>query len=77
MVKVGSTDTDRGHPAAGVERLRKRERRRHIRAGLSLAALAVVVPFCAKPLTGSPGATVGAVVAAIVFVPAGGGGLAI
>lgn len=67
MVKVGSTGTDPGDPAAGVERLRRRERRRRIRAGLFLATLAVIAPFCAQPLTASPGATVGAVVAAIIL----------
>ena len=58
---------DPGDPAAGVERLRTRESRRRLRAGVFLSCAAVVVPFCAQPLTGSPGATVGAVVAAIVL----------
>jgi len=67
VVKVDSTGKDPSDPAAGVERLGGRERRRRLRAGLFLATLAVVVPFSAQPLTGSPGATVGAVAAAIVL----------
>jgi hypothetical protein len=36
-------------------------------AGLLLAAIAAVAPFLAQPLTGDPGATVGAVVGSIVL----------
>ncbi len=54
-------------PAAGVERLEASERRRRISTSLVIGALAVVTPFSAAPLAGSPGATVGGVVGAIIL----------
>lgn len=67
VAKISTEFTERSDPAARVERLRTGERRRRITAGLVLGALAVAAPFAAAPLTGSPGATVGGVVAAIVL----------
>ena len=59
-----STQAD---PAAGVERREASERRRRISTSLVSGALAVVTPFAAAPLAGSPGATVGGVVGAIIL----------
>ena len=64
---TSTTAADDSDPATGVERLRARERRRRIRAGLLLGALAAVAAFTAAPVTGGPGATVGGVVAAIIL----------
>lgn len=67
VAKISTTVTQRSDPAAGVGRLRASERRHRITAGLVLGALAVAVALAAGPLTASPGATVGGVVAAIVL----------
>lgn len=67
VVKNSVAVTERSDPAASVERLRSRESRRRATAALLIGGLAVVVPFAAAPLTGSPGATVGGVVAAITL----------
>ena len=67
VVMMSTTAPDDSDPATGVERLRARERRRRVRAGLLLGALAAVAAFTAAPLIGSPGATVGGVVAAIIL----------
>lgn len=67
VTKISTPVTERCDPAAGVERLRASERRRRITAGLVLGALAVAVAFAAGPLTGSPGATVGGIVAALIL----------
>lgn len=64
VVKLSARRSD---PATAVERLRASERRRRAGTAVVLGALAVAVAFAAAPLTGSPGATVGAIVAAIVL----------
>jgi len=67
VVQINATASDRSDPAAGPQRLRAGERHRRIGTCLALGVLAVVVPVVAAPLTGSPGATVGAVVVAAVL----------
>jgi hypothetical protein len=61
-------ELDRGDPAARAEERVRRQERRHayarIVAGLALGLLAITAPAVAEPLTGDPGATVGAVVLA-------------
>jgi len=62
---------DRTDPGARARARLDRERRhgrRRTATGVGLGALAVVVPVAAEPLTDSPGATVGGVVAAILLV---------
>lgn len=67
VVMTSTTAPDQSDAATGVERLRARERRRRVRAGLLLGALAAVAAFTAAPVTGGPGATVGGVVAATIL----------
>lgn len=67
LTVVVRLNRERSDPAAGVERLRAIERRRRIGASFVLGCLAVVMPFAAAPLAGSPGATVGGIVGAIVL----------
>lgn len=68
---MAAAEIDRSDPAvrAGLA-LRDTERgqrtRRHL-AGIVLAALAVAGPFVAAPLAGGPSATVGAVVASVLW----------
>jgi len=66
-VQINATATDRSDPAAGLQRLRAGERHRRIGTCLALGVLAVVLLVVAAPPTGSPGATVGAVVVAAVL----------
>lgn len=67
VVKISTAATERSDPVARAERMRASERRRRVTAALVLGALAVVVAFAAAPLAGSPGATVGGAVAAIIL----------
>ena len=67
VVKISTAVREQADPAAGAGRLRASERGRRITAGLVLGGLAVVVPFAAAPLAGSPGATVGGIVATIIL----------
>lgn len=52
---------------AGVERLRRRDRRARVTAVLILGALGIASPLLAAPITGDPGATVGGCVAALLL----------
>jgi len=62
---------DRADPAVRaserVHALRERDARRRIAAAVSLCALAITTPLAAEPLTGDPGAMVGAIVAALLL----------
>src|SRR4029077_9095349 len=62
---------DRSDPAAraalALRNFERRQRAGRIIAALILIALALGGPFAAGPLTGSPGATFGAIVAAVLF----------
>jgi hypothetical protein len=63
---------DRGDPAVRaalrLEGTKARDRGTRIGAAVTLGALAVVGPLVAKPLTGDPGATVGAVLVSLLVV---------
>jgi hypothetical protein len=64
-------EIDRSDPAVraslAVRDFERRQRASRIVAALILIALAVGGPFAAAPLTGGPGATFGAIVAAVLF----------
>jgi len=64
-------EIDRSDPAVraslAVRHFERRQRASRIAAALVLIALAVGGPFAAAPLTGSPGATFGAIAAAVLF----------
>ena len=66
----GREPIDRSDPAARAlarrEGLRARDQTARIATTIALGALATALPLTAGPLTGSPGATVGAVVAALL-----------
>ncbi len=67
---MAAAGIDRSDPAVRAElALRAAEhehRARRTLAGLLLAAVAVAGPFAAAPLTGGPGATIGAIVASVL-----------
>jgi hypothetical protein len=66
-----SEEIDRSDPAVraslALRDFERTQRARRIIAALVLIALAVGGPFAAAPLTGRPGATFGAIVAAVLF----------
>ena len=67
---MAASEIDRSDPAVRADlALRAAEhahRARRTLAGLLLAAVAVAGPFAAAPLTGAPGATIGAIVASVL-----------
>ena len=67
---MAASEIDRSDPAVRAElalRAAEQEHRaRRTLAGLLLAAVAVAGPFAAAPLTGGPGATIGAIVASVL-----------
>jgi len=64
---VARAQTDTGDPIARVRGLERRQRTVRTACAVLLAALAAMAPFVAAPLTGDPGATVGAVVGALLL----------
>jgi hypothetical protein len=66
------SEEDRSDPAvrarSALDHERSRDRATRIGAASCLGAIALVAPFVAEPLTGDPGATVGAIVGALLLV---------
>ena len=81
MARHQHEDTDRSDPAtraaARLARTRSSEQRRRSLAALTLAVIGVVGVFAAEPITGQAGATVGAVVGALLLAGPRGCGLAV
>ena len=75
MARHQHEDTDRSDPAtraaARLARTRSSEQRQRSLAALTLAVIGAVGVFTAEPITGQAGATVGAVVGALLLVALG------